>query len=129
MFIFVIIYFLFIIWTFFVFFFLFLFFVVVDTIRQKALPYTSSRKHFVCTGNSAISRDLCNANTYQSIHEWVFFNCSPALDLKYPLKLPYIHFCLSLLHLHFKINGSHSYIFQPIRLTLISNAYKLYAFY
>jgi hypothetical protein len=42
---------------------------------------------FVCTGNSGISRVLCNANTYQSIHEGLFFNSSPALDLKYPLRL------------------------------------------
>jgi hypothetical protein len=25
---------------------------------------------------------LCNANTYRSIHEGLFFNSSPALDLK-----------------------------------------------
>jgi hypothetical protein len=41
-------------------------------------------------GNSGISRVLCNANNYRSIHEGLFFNSSPALDLKYPLKLPYI---------------------------------------
>jgi len=63
---------------------------------------------FVCTGNSGISRDLCNANTYRSIHEGLFFNSSPALNLKYPLRLPYIHFYFSLLHLHFRINGLHS---------------------
>ena len=63
---------------------------------------------FVCTGNSGISRFLCNANTYRSIHEGLFFNFSPALDLKYPLRLPYIHFYFSLLNLHYKINGIHS---------------------
>ena len=63
---------------------------------------------FVCTGNSAISRVLCNANTYRSIHEGLFVNSSPALDLKYPLRLPYIHFYFSSLHLPYKINCIHS---------------------
>jgi hypothetical protein len=70
------------------------------------------------TGNSGISRDLCNANTYRSIHEVVLFNSSPALDLKYPLRLPYIHLYLCSLHLHFEINYLQSQIFQPIRLTV-----------
>jgi len=43
---------------------------------------------FVCVGNSGISRVLCNANTYRSIHEGLFFNSSPALDLKIPLETP-----------------------------------------
>ena len=60
---------------------------------------------FACGGNSGISRGLCNANTYRSIHEGLFFNSSPALDLKYPLRLPYIHFYFSSLHLQYKING------------------------
>jgi hypothetical protein len=63
---------------------------------------------FACTGNSEISRDLCNANTYRSIHEGLFFNSRRALDLKYPLRLPYVHFYLSSLHLHFTIHGLHS---------------------
>ena len=63
---------------------------------------------FVCTGNSGISRNLCNANTYRFIHEGLFFNSSPALDLKYSLKPPYIHFYFSSLHLQYKINGIHS---------------------
>ena len=63
---------------------------------------------FVCTGNSGISRVLCNANTYRSIHEGLFFNFSPALDLKYPLRLPYIHFYFSSLHLQYRINVIHS---------------------
>jgi hypothetical protein len=61
---------------------------------------------FVCTGNTGISRVLCNANTYQSIHEGLFFNSSTALDLKYPSRLPYIHFYFSSLHLHYKMNIS-----------------------
>ena len=73
---------------------------------------------FKWTGNSGISRDLCNANTYRSIHEVLLFNSSPALDLKYPLRLPYIHLYLCSLHLHFKINYLQSQIFQPIRLTV-----------
>jgi hypothetical protein len=60
---------------------------------------------FACGRNSGISRGLCNANTYRSIHEGLFFNPSPALDLKYPLRLPYIHFYFSSLHLQYKING------------------------
>jgi hypothetical protein len=63
---------------------------------------------FLCTGNSGISRDLCNANTYRSIHEGLFFNSSPALDLKYPLRLPSNHLYLSSLHLHFTSNDLHS---------------------
>ena len=63
---------------------------------------------FVCAGNSGIPRVLCNANIYRSIHEGLFFNSSPALDLKYPLRLPYIHFYFSSLHLQYKINGNHS---------------------
>ena len=43
---------------------------------------------FVCAGNSGISRVLCNANTYRSIHEGLFFNSSPALDLEIPLETP-----------------------------------------
>jgi hypothetical protein len=35
---------------------------------------------FACAGNSGISHALCNANTYRSIHEGLFFNSSPALD-------------------------------------------------
>jgi hypothetical protein len=50
---------------------------------------------FACAGNSGISRVLCNANTYRSIHEGLFFNSRPVLDLKYPLRLPYIHFYFS----------------------------------
>jgi hypothetical protein len=73
---------------------------------------------FKWTGNSGISRDLCNANTYRSIHEVLLFNSSPALDLKYPLRLPYIHLYLCSLHLHFEINYLQSQIFQPIRLTV-----------
>jgi hypothetical protein len=42
----------------------------------------------VCTGNSGISQVLCNANTYRSINVRLFFNSSPVLDLKYPLRLP-----------------------------------------
>jgi hypothetical protein len=38
---------------------------------------------------------LWNAHTYRSIHEGLFFNFSPALDLKYPVRLPYIHFYFS----------------------------------
>jgi hypothetical protein len=53
---------------------------------------------FAWTGNAWISRDLCNANTYRSIHEGLFINSSPALDLKYPLRLAYIHFYQSSLH-------------------------------
>jgi len=49
---------------------------------------------FVCAGNSGISRDLCNANNYRSIHEGIFFNSSPTLGLKYSFRLPYIHFYL-----------------------------------
>ena len=63
---------------------------------------------FVCAGNSRISRVLCNANTYRSIHEGLFFNSSPALYLKYPLRLPYIHFYFSSLHLQYKYKGIHS---------------------
>jgi hypothetical protein len=63
---------------------------------------------FVCAGNSGISRVVCNANTYRSIHEGLFFNSSPALDLKYPLRLPYIHFYFSSLQLQYKIIGIHS---------------------
>ena len=63
---------------------------------------------FVCAGNSGISLVLCNANTYRSIHEGLFFNSSPALDLKYPLRLPYIHFYFSSHHLQYKIYGIHS---------------------
>jgi hypothetical protein len=37
---------------------------------------------FVWTGNSGISRDLCNADTYRSINEGLLFNSSSALDLK-----------------------------------------------
>jgi hypothetical protein len=37
----------------------------------------------VCIGNSGISHDLCNANIPRSIHEGLFFNSSPTLDLKY----------------------------------------------
>jgi hypothetical protein len=43
---------------------------------------------FVCAGNSGISRVLCNANTYLSIHEGLFFNSSPALDFKISLETP-----------------------------------------
>jgi hypothetical protein len=43
---------------------------------------------FVCAGNSGISQVLCNTNTYRSIHEGLFFNSSPALDLKIPLETP-----------------------------------------
>ena len=58
-------------------------------------------------------RVLCNANTYRSIYEGLFFNSSPALDLKYPLRLPYIHFYFSSLHLQYKINGIiHKYFNQ-----------------
>jgi hypothetical protein len=69
---------------------------------------------FVCAGNSGISRVLCNANTYRSIHEGLFFNSSPALDLKYPLRLPlYIHCYFASLHLQYKINGIiHKYFNQ-----------------
>jgi hypothetical protein len=69
---------------------------------------------FVCAGNSGISRVLCNANIYRSIHEGLFFNSSPALDLKYPLRLPlYIHFYFASLHLQYKINGIiHKYFNQ-----------------
>ena len=58
---------------------------------------------FVCAGNSGISRVLCNANNYQFIHEGLFFNSSPALDLKYPLRLPYIHFYFSSLYFVYNI--------------------------
>ena len=58
---------------------------------------------FVWAGNSVISRVLCNANTYRSIHEGLFFNSSPALDLKYSLRLPYIHFYFSSLHFVYNI--------------------------
>ena len=68
---------------------------------------------FVCAGNSGISRVLCNANTYRSMHEGLFFNSSPALDLKYPSRLLYIHFYFSSLHLQYKINGIiHKYFNQ-----------------
>jgi hypothetical protein len=68
---------------------------------------------FACAGNSGISRVLCNANTYRSIHEGLFFNSRPVLDLKYPLRLPYIHFYFSSLHLQYKINGIiHKYFNQ-----------------
>ena len=43
---------------------------------------------FVWAGSSGISRILCNANTYRSIHDGLFFNSSPALDLKIPLETP-----------------------------------------
>jgi hypothetical protein len=56
---------------------------------------------------------LCNANNYRSIHEGLLFNSSPALDLQYPLRLPYIHFYFSSLHLQYKINGIiHQYFNQ-----------------
>jgi hypothetical protein len=68
---------------------------------------------FVCAGNSGISRVLYNANTYRSIHDGLFFNSSTALDLKSPLRLPYIHFYFSSLHLQYKINGIiHKYFNQ-----------------
>ena len=43
---------------------------------------------FLCAGNSGISQVLYNANTYRSIHEGLFFNSSPALDLKISLETP-----------------------------------------
>ena len=93
-------------YTMYISFLLFGHFFFFDTLRQKTLLYKSSRKHtFVCAGNSEIFRVLCNANTYRSIHEGLFFNSSPALDLKYPLRLPYIHFYFSSFHLQYKING------------------------
>ena len=58
---------------------------------------------FVCTGNSGISRVLCNANTYWSIHEGLFFNFSPALGLKYPLRLPYMIYSFLFLFASFTI--------------------------
>jgi hypothetical protein len=68
---------------------------------------------FVCARNSGISRVLCKANTYRSIHEWLFFNSNPALGLEYPLRLPYIHFYFYSLHLQYKINGIiHKYFNQ-----------------
>ena len=71
--IFVIIYFLFIIWTFFFW-----------TRRDRKHYYIKVVEsiQFVCAGNSGISRVLCNANTYRSFHEGLFFNSSPALDFK-----------------------------------------------
>jgi hypothetical protein len=76
---------------------------------------------FVCTGNSEISQVLCNANNYRSIHEGLFFNSSPALDLKYPLRLPYVHFYFSSLHLQYKINGIiHKYFNQSDWLLYLS---------
>jgi hypothetical protein len=78
--IFVIIYFLFIIWTFF---FIFLFFFKY---RDRNYIKVVESIQFVCAGNSGISWVLCNANTYRSIHEGLFFNSSPALDLKIPLE-------------------------------------------
>ena len=68
---------------------------------------------FVWARNSGISGVLCKANTYRSIHEWLFFNSSPALDLEYPLRLPYINLYFSSLHLQYKINGiTHKYFNQ-----------------
>jgi hypothetical protein len=46
---------------------------------------------FVCTGNSAISRVLCNANTYRSIHEGLFVNSSPANNKKEIYNAKYRH--------------------------------------
>jgi hypothetical protein len=87
-------------------FFYFLFFWHTD--RKHYYIKVVESIQFVCAGNSGISRVLCNANTYWSIHEGLFFNSSPALDLKYPLRLPYIHFYFSSLHLQYKINSIHS---------------------
>jgi hypothetical protein len=43
---------------------------------------------FVCAGNPGISCILCNANTFWSIHEGLFFNSGPALDFKISLETP-----------------------------------------
>jgi hypothetical protein len=80
---------------------------------------------FVCTGNSGISRVLCNANTYRSIHEGLFFNSSPALDLKYPLRLSYIHFYFSSLHLYYKMNISTNQIDSYILVVAEADARQL----
>ena len=85
-----------------------LFFCHTETERKHYYIKVVKSIQFVCAGNSEISRVLCNANTYRSIHEGLFCNSSPALDLKYPLRLPYIHFYFSSLHLQYKINGIHS---------------------
>ena len=65
---------------------------------------------FACGGNSGISRGLCNANTYRSIHEGLFFNSSPALDLKYPLRLPYTIFISLRFIYNIKLMAWHSFI-------------------
>ena len=97
-------------------------FYYLDFFKKKFLTHWH-RKHyyikvvesiqFVCAENAGISRVLCNVSTYRSIHEGLFFNSSPALNLTYPLRLPYIHFYLSSLHLQYKINGTiHKYFNQ-----------------
>ena len=72
-------------------------FYYLDIYLNKFLSHWHRKRYYiklvenmqiVCTENSGISRDLCNANTYRSIHEGIFFNSSPALDLKYPLRFP-----------------------------------------
>jgi hypothetical protein len=79
--------------------------------NNKKEIYNDKYRH---TRSSGISQVLCNANTYRSIHEGLFFNSSLALDLKYPLRPPYIHFYFSSLNLHYKINGIHSYKFVSV---------------
>ena len=81
----------------------FFFFFLGHTDRKHYYIKVVESIQFVCTGNSGISQVLCNANNYRSIHEGLLFNSSPALDLKYPLRLPYIHFFFSSLHLQYKI--------------------------
>jgi hypothetical protein len=99
------------------------FFSFFFTHRQKALYIKVVESiQFVCAGNSGISRVLCNANAYWSIHEGLFFDSSPALDLKYPLRLLYIHFYFSSLHLQYKINGIiHKYFNQSDWLLYVSD--------
>jgi hypothetical protein len=71
----------------------FIFFIFFSETNHYYIKVVESIQ-FVCTGNSGISWDLCNANTYRSIHEGLFFNSSPTLGFKYPFRLPYIHFYL-----------------------------------
>ena len=71
-----------------------------DTRRQKAVLYKSSRKHTICMRWKFwdFSSFVKCKHLPVLIHDGLFFNSSPALDLKYTLRLPYIHFYFSLVH-------------------------------
>ena len=63
---------------------------------------------FVCAGNFGISQ-VCVMQTTTGLF-MKDYSSTLALhwSLKYPLRLPYIHFYFSLFHLQYKINGIHS---------------------